>query len=283
MEKLEKIIAKTTHPIGFNLLLNQIVEAVDGNNGPFLIHSSLSQLGWVIGGVQTLWEALDQGLGHQATFVMPSQTFHLTDPALWSDPQVPSSWWDEVRNSMPVYDPILTPPWKMGQLVNYFWNVPGTFRSSHPQASFLARGPLASEIIKHHPLEMPLGPKSPLRRLYEMDAVILLLGVGWDSCTAFHLAEYLQKGVALNSLEFPAARKSGITQWNSYRDIEYNSEVFPWIGRDLENHPRGGVVSFKLGQGRAKLLPVKTAVDGALHWLKEGDLENWNPELDRAF
>jgi aminoglycoside N3'-acetyltransferase len=35
-----------------------------------------------------------------------------------------------------------------------------------------------------------LGERSPLGWLYAADAAILLLGVGYDACTAFHLAEY---------------------------------------------------------------------------------------------
>ena len=41
-----------------------------------------------------------------------------------------------------------------------------------------------------HRLESHLGEYSPLAKLYRMEASVLLLGVGYQVCSAFHLAEY---------------------------------------------------------------------------------------------
>jgi aminoglycoside 3-N-acetyltransferase len=60
-------------------------------------------------------------------------------------------------------------------------------------ASFAAHGPNADQVTAGHLDE--LGERSPLARLYELDAEILLLGVGHDRNTSLHLAE-LRAGVA---------------------------------------------------------------------------------------
>ena len=63
-------------------------------------------------------------------------------------------------------------------------------RSAHPQTSFAALGPKARELMNDHAVDCHLGECSPLGRLYEEGAWILLLGVGYATCSAFHLAEY---------------------------------------------------------------------------------------------
>ncbi|WP_424818911.1 AAC(3) family N-acetyltransferase [Salinisphaera sp.] len=40
------------------------------------------------------------------------------------------------------------------------------------------------------------GESSPLRALYDLDARIALIGVGYDCCTALHLAEHRAPGWA---------------------------------------------------------------------------------------
>src|SRR5665647_660842 len=46
-----------------------------------LVHTSLSAIGWVVGGEQTLLEALSEVVGGEGTLVMPTQTWQLCDPA----------------------------------------------------------------------------------------------------------------------------------------------------------------------------------------------------------
>lgn len=40
---------------------------------------------------------------------MPTQSGQLSDPAGWGDPPVPAEWIDELRDTLPAYDPDLTP------------------------------------------------------------------------------------------------------------------------------------------------------------------------------
>ena len=88
------------------------------------------------------------------------------------------------------FDLRTSPSQNVGIFSECIRTAPGSLRSNHPQTSFCAIGPRASELVAVHALECHLGEESPLRRLYDNDAVVLLIGVGFEVCTCFHLAEY---------------------------------------------------------------------------------------------
>lgn len=154
-----------------------------------LVHSSLSAIGWVAGGPVGVITALLDVLGANGTLVMPAHSGHLSDPAHWENPPVPSDWIDTLRAETPPFDPRTTPTRGMGAIAELFRTWPGALRSNHPTSSFAALGPAAVPITADHRLESPLGEHSPLMRLYERQAKVLLLGVGFECCTALHLAE----------------------------------------------------------------------------------------------
>jgi aminoglycoside 3-N-acetyltransferase len=86
--------------------------------GVLLVHSSLSALGWVCGGAQAVVEALLDALGPDGTLVVPAHSNHNSDPAGWSNPPVPESWWPAIREHMPAYDPQRTPALHMGAVAD---------------------------------------------------------------------------------------------------------------------------------------------------------------------
>lgn len=112
------------------------------------------------------------------------------DPATWREPRIPKTWVDELREALPVFDPATTPT-TMGAIPETFRTWPGTLRSVHPLESVCAQGPRAAEITREHPLAFSEGPGSPFAKLYDLDGRILLLGVGFNRCTALHFAESL--------------------------------------------------------------------------------------------
>ncbi|MFC7484654.1 aminoglycoside N(3)-acetyltransferase [Luedemannella flava] len=155
-----------------------------------LAHTSLSSLGWVCGGAVAVVQALLDVLGENGTLVVPAQTANNRDPSLWSDPAVDEADWPAIRANLPAFDPAITPSHRMGVIAEQVRTWPGARRSDHPQTSFAAVGARAEELMADHRLTSPLGEHSPLARLEEADARILLLGVGMAVCTSFHLAEY---------------------------------------------------------------------------------------------
>ncbi|MGW5482169.1 aminoglycoside N(3)-acetyltransferase [Streptomyces sp. NPDC004008] len=224
-----------------------------------LVHSSLSALGWVCGGAVAVVQGLLDALGPDGTLVVPAQTGHLSDPAVWSRPPVPQEWWDTIRATMPAYDPLVTPSLGVGVIPETVRRWPGARRSAHPQTSFVAVGARAAEVVAGHATDCRLGERSPLARLEAMGARVLLLGTGYDTCTSFHLAEY--------RIPSPLVRvgRPGPEGWEVVTEVSITSDRFDELGHDFERDRP--VVRGTVGAARARLFPVADAVAYAERWL----------------
>ncbi|MDX8034216.1 AAC(3) family N-acetyltransferase [Lentzea sp. BCCO 10_0856] len=83
---------------------------------------------------------------------------------------------DEARARVPLFHDAF--PTRMGAVPTAVLAERDRARSGHPQASVAAIGAAAKDITGYQPFAYALGAESPFRRLYELDARILLLGVG---------------------------------------------------------------------------------------------------------
>ena len=241
-----------------------------------LVHSSLSALGWVVGGPVDVILALEDLLGPDGTLIMPTHTNHLSDPADWNNPPVPQNWWEIIRQAMPPYQPDLTPTRGMGAIVEAFRGQHSVRRSDHPHFSFAAWGKHAADITQPQPLDFGLGDDSVLARIYRLDGRVLLLGVGHDSNTSLHLAEY--------RADFPGKRtvqmgvpllQNGRRQWGVYQDIDLDETDFVTIGAQFARDT-GLVIEGRVGQAVACLMPQRPLVDYAVRWMAD------NRQIDRA-
>jgi aminoglycoside 3-N-acetyltransferase len=225
-----------------------------------LVHSSLSSLGWVNGGPVAVVQGLLDALGPSGTLVVPAQSADLSDPALWGRPPVPREWWDRIRATMPPYDPLITPTRGVGVIPEAVRTWPGALRSAHPHTSFAALGPKAREITDGHAPDCRLGERSPLARLERLGARVLLLGAGYDACTAFHLAEYRIPAPLVD-----VGRPAPGGGWETVREVSITSDRFDELGHDFERDRP--VVRGKVGAADARLFPVTDAVAYAERWL----------------
>ena len=236
-----------------------------------LVHSSLSAMGWVCGGPVAVIIALQEVLGETGTLVMPTHSTDLSEPSQWENPPVPESWWQTIRETMPAYDPALTPTRSMGKIVETFRRQKGALRSTHPQNSFCARGPQASYIIENHSLAFGFGEHSPLARIYDLHGSVLLLGVGHSNNTSIHLAEY--------RADFPSKRvvregapisQAGSRVWRTFENIDVDASDFDRIGEDFLHSDAGKMVrQGKVGIANFQLIPQPAVVDFAVDWLEK--------------
>jgi aminoglycoside 3-N-acetyltransferase len=153
------------------------------------LHSSLSAIGYVVGGAVAVIAALRRALGKQGTLIAPAHTAELTDPEIWSSPPVGRQHWERIRKSMPLFDPQIMLPTTMGIIPCTLLAYPKARRSLHPIASFVALGKEAEYITADHSLHEPEGWQSPVGKLYQLDGWVLLLGVDNRRNTSLHLAE----------------------------------------------------------------------------------------------
>jgi len=231
-----------------------------------LVHSSLSALGYVIGGARAVVIALLDVLGDDGTLVVPTHSSGLSDPRHWRHPAIPQAWWPLVRESMPAYDPELTLTREMGQVPEVARRLAGARRSAHPRVSFCAVGPNADVIIEDHRLENGFDEHSPLARLYDLHGQVLLLGVGHVNNTSLHLAEGRAHAAPVITDGAPLLVR-GQRRWVTYPSLDYNADDFEQVGAALA---RAGLERVgTVGAGPSRLADIVPMVDLAQTWFTQ--------------
>ncbi|NHX36851.1 MULTISPECIES: aminoglycoside N(3)-acetyltransferase [Halolamina] len=232
-----------------------------------LVHSALSELGWVAGGPQAVVDALQRVVTESGTVVVPTHSTQYSDPSVWTSPPVPDDWIPQIRESMPPYRPAVTPTRSMGAVAECFRDYPGTRRSRHPLYSFAAWGADAEAVADDHRLENGMGEHSPLARVYERDGSVLLLGTGHGTNTSLHLAEYRAEVDAEETTAGAPVLRDGEREWVEWEDIEHDSSDFPEIGAAFERERPDAVTEGEVGAATAKLVDQPALVDFAVEWL----------------
>ena len=243
------------------------LESIGVRSGDTLmVHCSLSRVGYVVGGAATLVRALQSVLGPRGTLVMPAETPQCADPAAWNDARVRSEWLPQIREHLPVFDPATTPT-TMGALAEAFRTFPGTRRSWHPLVSVCANGARAAEITAVHSLEFCEGHGTPFEKIYDFDARILLLGVGFDRCTTLHYAESLTPGRRTSVSRYPLV-VNGARQWVEKPDMASDHGAhFPEVGRRFVADRR--LTTGRIGGADSWLFANRSLVDFAVRYFRE--------------
>ncbi|MFP9190156.1 aminoglycoside N(3)-acetyltransferase [Natrialbaceae archaeon A-CW1-1] len=135
-----------------------------------VVHASLSSIGRVEGGGETVVDALCTAIGDDGTVVVPTFT-----PSVVREEPFDR---EETRSGT-------------GAITEALRTRERAVRSDHPTHSVSALGPAAETLTDGHALERSLGLDSPLHRLARRGGRILLLGVGHERNSTLHVAEAL--------------------------------------------------------------------------------------------
>lgn len=150
-----------------------------------LVHSSLSALGRVDGGADTVIDALLEAVGPEGLVAVP--TFAGSQP----------------------FDRRTTPT-ALGCIAEAFWRWPGAVRSLHPTHSVAAIGKGAEALVAgHEQAPTAYGEGTPYYRLATEGGKILLLGVDQDRNTTLHTAEALAGAAYLETVAASYVSDSG--------------------------------------------------------------------------
>ncbi|MBY8979738.1 MAG: AAC(3) family N-acetyltransferase [Candidatus Lokiarchaeota archaeon] len=233
-----------------------------------IMHSSLSKIGWTVGGPVSVIRALMQTLTPEGTLVMPTFSSGNSEPSKWENPPVPENWWETIRKEMPAFEPDITPTRKMGTIVDTFRSWPNVLRSNHPMSSFAAWGKHAKFITENHELIGDLGEGSPISRLYELDGQILLVGVSHENNSSIHLAEYRSdfSGKKYNKTGC-AMMVNNQRKWVEWEELDLNPDDFEQLGADFES-----AIDYKpgnVGAAKTRLISLRSIVDFGVEWLKK--------------
>lgn len=135
-----------------------------------------------------------------------------------------------------------------------------------PKYHFVLVGKFKEKIIENHPLTPQFGMESPLSTLYNLEkAKILLLGVGYDSCTSFHVGETLVGDKVPKKRNGTAMMVDNKKSWKWFDDYEYNADDFSKLGKAFED--RYKVTKQLIGNAESRLFSLKEAVDFSEEWL----------------
>lgn len=238
-----------------------------------MVHTSLGKIGYVCGGAQTVIEALIEAVGPEGTLMMPTQSWKNLDPEDGVHPEAEEKDWQTIRDCWPAYDKRITPTNTMGAVAEMFRSWPGTIRSDHPARSVAAWGKHAEYLTADHDLSNIFGEGSPIGKLYELDGLVLLIGVGYDKNTSLHLADVRAEYPGKHScIEHSAVTEAGRRVWKTYETLFVDGEDFREIGDAYEK--KHAVRHGMIGNAQLRLMRQRELVDFAVAWMEKNRVES---------
>lgn len=231
---------------------------------PLMVHSSLSSLGYVEGGANTVVESLRTAVGATGTVVMPAFTPHIADPHP-DQVGIPDTTVIKQRAEVPIFDQNLVS--SMGSVPEALRKLPDSLRSYHPQASVTAIGAGATDIVDGQSLGFAVGHNSPFGRLHDIGGYILLIGVGHNRNTFLHYAETLTPQPRLKIRRFPL-EVDNQRVWVETLDVANDNDTyFPIVGQEFEE--QANIHEVMVGDASCRLIPIQPFVSFATRRLTE--------------
>lgn len=230
------------------------------------VHTKLSSFNWIIGGAQTVVDALLELEEEGGTILMPVQSNGNSEPSDWCNPPVAPESYGEIRKAIPPFDPKCSDISGVGAVPENFRHREDVVISNHPSCAYAAWGRYARLLCNRQSLHFALAEESPTARLYELKGYVLLIGADFDSATCMHLAEYRTDcrpikimGGCINDGTSPV--------WKKYLDLDIDSSVFPKIGSIMAR--KNMIHETMLGGSKIQFFSAATAIDEATSYFEK--------------
>lgn len=233
------------------------------NEELLVVYADLNNLDDIIGGAQTVIEAIYEVVGNYTTIVMPAHDINQMCPML-IDKSLSDQYKAEFYENMPAFDKYLSPI-LAGSISETFARIPLVARSGHPLASYLAVGIKANWFMNTHSLQSMFGEESPLQKLYAQNAKVLCLGTDYHQLTALHLAEYYTNSSHQTKYE-AVIMENGERKRVEFEDLVLDSSQFNEIGAAYEQATQ--VSKYSIGDEVCYLLDYHSLIDFATNYLK---------------
>jgi len=227
-------------------------------SGVLMVHTRMSTIGWVVGGSQTVVEALLAAVGPGGTLM--AYAGWEDDP--WHLAEWPPEWQRAYRAELPPFDPDLSEAdHEMGRLPERIRTWPGAKASTGHVMRMVAVGARAGWLTRDQPL---------------------MLGAPLDTLTLLHYAESLVDGPGKRMVTYALPIRDGEkVTWREVRDYDTSSRgAFPYehviprgddafavIGR-LALTAGAGVIG-QVGDAESHLFAARPLVNFSVAWLQQ--------------
>jgi aminoglycoside 3-N-acetyltransferase len=238
-----------------------------------MVHASLSSLGWVVGGSQTVVEALLDCLGPGGT---------LCAQAGWEDipfglDGYPPAWRAAYEAEFPPFDPELSAAAVYeGRIAERIRTWPGAHRSANPACGIAAIGADAAALTADHRLDDGFGPGTPYGWLANAGGQIVLLGAPLRTISLLHHAESIADAKKRwTAYRLPLA-SSG---WTTIRELDVWRGAYDYArALPTDSAPLGVIAAAALcegigrrgtvGEACAHVFPAAELTRFAVEWIE---------------
>lgn len=230
-----------------------------------LTHAALRKVGPVLGGPDTIIDAIMDVIGPEGTLL--GYTDWQLEEEVWSDPAL--------RDDIPAFDPLRSRSIRdVGAFPELLRTTPGALRSGHPGASMAALGGRAEWFTADHALDYGYGPQSPLGKLVEAGGKTMMLGAPRDTMTLLHHAEHIANfpNKRIRRYETPIL-VDGRTVWRWFEEFDTSDppdgqpeDYFATIVTEYLATGEGKVG--RVGEAETVLVDARSVVAFAAAWME---------------
>lgn len=234
-----------------------------------MLHASVKAVGRVMGGPNTVLQALLDVLTPTGTLMMYVGWQDIPDFVATLPADVKQRYYDE----HPPFDPATARSVRDHSILAEFLRTwPGARRSLNAEASMAAVGARADWLTQDHPKDYGYGAGSPLAKLAEAGGAVLMLGAPLDTITLLHYAENRasMRHKSVIRYRYPVLR-DGQKVWIEVEDFatgdHHDDYSFEQIALEYLATSKGR--RGKVGDAESYLFDAADLAQFAIGWLEE--------------